>query len=47
MFLLFFLLVGFYKVKECLCDTPGARACACDQNVQFLGLGQCLSNYKG
>ena len=24
-----------------------ARALACDQNVQFLHLGQFLSNYKG
>ena len=30
---------------------PGVRLCAhvlaCDQNVQFLRLGQFLSNYKG
>ena len=34
---------SYYKVKECLCDTPSA----CDQNVQFLHLGQFLSTYKG
>ena len=32
---------------ECLFDTPGARALARDQNVQFLRIGQFLSNYKG
>ena len=45
------------RSKECLCDTLGARprkralavvpARPCDQNVQFLRLGQFLSNYKG
>ena len=52
-------LVCFNDVKECLCDTPGAHlhlhalahalahALMHDQNVQFLRLGQFLSNYKG
>ena len=44
-------LARLYEVKYCLCDIPGprARALACtrDQNVQFLRLGQFLSNYKG
>ena len=45
----FHLLACLYKVKECLCDTPGAhpRERAHDQNVQFLCLGQFLGNYKG
>ena len=40
-------LAHLYKVKECLCHTPGAHPGVCDQNVQFLCLGQLLSNYKG
>ena len=49
-------LACLYKVKECLCDTPGAHPHALthvlahghvhDQNVQFLHLGQFLSKYK-
>ena len=49
------LLALLYEVKECICDTPGARLRAHvralarprDQNVQFLHLGQFLSSYKG
>ena len=35
-----------YQVKECLCDIPGARQHphALDENVQFLRLGQFLSD---
>ena len=44
-------LACLYKEKGNLCHTPGARPHACtrasDQNVQFLRLGQFLSNYKG
>ena len=48
-------LARLYEVKESLCDIPRAhpRALACvaacvhDQNVQFLRLGQFLSNCKG
>ena len=44
-----------HKVKECICDISGVRphprlrvcAHAHDQTVQFLRLGQFLSNYKG
>ena len=38
-----------YEVKECFCDTPGVRLRerVRDQNVQFLRLGQFLSNFKG
>ena len=44
-----------YKVKECLCDIPGAHPHECDrvlaraydQNVQFLGVCQFFNNYKG
>ena len=48
-----FLLACLYEVKESLCITLGehpcaqGRACEHDQNVQFLGLGQFLSNFKG
>ena len=41
------LLAPLFKVKECLSDTPGALRLAHDQNVQFLRLGQFLSNFKG
>ena len=42
-------LACLYEVKECLCDIHGERAlaCVCDQYVQFMGLSQFLSNYKG
>ena len=43
----------FYEAKVCLRDTTGAHpqlhalGYACNQNVQFLCLGQFLGNYKG
>ena len=41
---------AFTKLKECLCDTPYVhprkRAGSYYQNVQFLLLGQFLSNYR-
>ena len=50
-------LISYYEVKECLYEAPGAspRLHACvrafararDQNIQFLRLGQFLSNYEG
>ena len=45
------ILARLYEVKESSCDTRGVRprahARALDQNVQFLRLGQFLSNYNG
>ena len=41
------ILACLYEVKECLCDTPGAREQARDQHVQFMRVGQFLSNCKG
>ena len=43
------LVAALNEVKECLCNTLGVRPGehARDQHVQFLPLGQFLSNYKG
>ena len=40
-----FFLAHLYEKMDCLCDAPSVRAG--DQNVQFLRLGQFLSNYMG